>query len=702
MYIQKIVPLRVRMLQMPNGYDVISYRIEHIKTIENVPLTDGIEKIFFPEIPEKYINKYKIGIKTAPFVRIYRTIAPHSEVEKTLKSGKNRLSIFENPRLVKNSKEEICYSSNNDQNFMVDLRLSALHLITIAASAPLTGDEKQSPFKDKERKYRKNIVPKLKHKANKFIRKCLAVDDFFSDAMTYFNDPTDLHREEIINEVVKLDYIFDECEELDPDLPEGFADKTSALTKDKIAEILTVIETLKWQVGINSNIDNYMFRIPLDSRDLLWDSSNEKAVFLDVEERYIEKGLGKEYGCIVDEYTDVVCYPMPLMLNPHKTSIDPMSPFPGVFLFSDFLDYLADPKSYWTHKKNNFAIKTIYNAIIPANSHIYNELDELDTLEANKKKIREIFSDLITKKIKTFNKEFIEGFLDKRVEEYPVFISERLKNPDNYPGMLLYMFDPKKCRHKPEEVDPDPLSYGGQPDSEYCIFNLFNEGEECAYNILFDISYLIDYSDTLMTAREAEDKKLTVHKALQKIQSVDPKDNIASRLLAEIISRDKISKSILLNEWSTASAHKLFDDTKGEDNPQEIRAVKAFKIYRKTIKELMQAISIASSKNLSMDFNKDSNKLPSLYSMVNNYLLDTLWSYSRIPLNREFGKESVQREVHIIDYVRTQNERSRLTRNKFAHGEDIDSYEFMQFTTFCSKIERVSADIVKGIEKNHS
>jgi len=46
-YIQKIVPANVPMLQMPKDYDVISYRIEHVKTAQNPQHYLELEKVIF-------------------------------------------------------------------------------------------------------------------------------------------------------------------------------------------------------------------------------------------------------------------------------------------------------------------------------------------------------------------------------------------------------------------------------------------------------------------------------------------------------------------------------------------------------------------------------------------------------------------------------------------------------------------------------
>ncbi len=696
-YIQKIVPIDSSMLQVPLGYDVISYRIEHIRTANNPPPFGEFEKDCLYDVPEKYLNKYNDGAKIAPFIRIYRTIAPYSEVKKFSQKRTNMSLLFKDPQQIKGAKDEICYASFS--NTWTSFFSRSINLLPFFLEATSDLTKRSEQFKDEKREYRKVMAPKLKHGSNKFMRKCLAVDDFFDDAMKYLNDPSDFYRDEILKRAVSLDYIFEECKTLNTKLPEGFANETSGLTKLRIADILNAIEILKWQIGINKTINDGIFNKLFRTEDVLWKSNEKSPIFYEIEESYISKNIARNYIDSDEIKKDslgrtYVSLSTLLKINPHKT---PWNSSLECFDDTEASDKAMElsgrdrKKTYWTKEKmetRNFTKKM---------------LDNIDIVKFDPDKENDI--DILKKKIAVFNDEFINGFLNKNIDKYPAFISERLKDVDEYPGIILYMFDEKRRKHRPSEVPRDPLSYEFDICGKYCIFNHFSEDSldlfgEVSYPVhfFFDFAYLMDYSDTLVTAGEAERKGLTVYEALQKMQAIDPKDNIASRFLAELVS-EKINRNVLLNKWDELSGHKTFKDTEEKNDPAEAKAIAAFKLYRKTMEELTNTISSVSSLQSIVEFDKDPYKLPSFYDEVEIYLLNRIWGYSRISLNREFNRESIQQELPILDYIKNQNKEARITRNRFAHGINISESEFIQFMGFCNKIRRVAEDIIITVKK---
>lgn len=54
----------------------------------------------------------------------------------------------------------------------------------------------------------------LKNVSKKFVTKCYAIDDFLSDVMNDLADPTDLHRDSIVERAALLDSTFELCKNL--------------------------------------------------------------------------------------------------------------------------------------------------------------------------------------------------------------------------------------------------------------------------------------------------------------------------------------------------------------------------------------------------------------------------------------------------------------------------------------------------------
>ena len=684
-YFQKIIPAGLPVLQVPEGRDVISYRIEHIRTAKK-PLQSGqFERDYLYYVPEKYLYKYIDGLKIAPFVRIYRTTAPHYAVEEAVRSGADRISIFNNPRLVEGAVEEACYSTfaeewtdrSNPKFFMVGLSAHSSDFRERELS-------RERQFIKEKDEYISSTAPKLKHRTNKFIRKCLAVDDFLDDVMKYLTDPSNFYRKEILKKAVKLDCIFEECKGLDEKMPEGFSDRTSALTKRKVAELLSVVETLKWQVGINTVLDREILKRPFETENVLWSSNKSTSVFYEKEAGYVKKKIVRN---LIDSGRTVGLWGEPrksitaaFESNPHKK--------PRNFKVRYFWEAEAKneinpweniKRVYWTGKDSaaEKLIDRIYRILDLSSVPFWGE-------ELNR---------AIQAKAEAFNEQFIEGFLEENADRYPAFLSERLRNPDEYPGIIFYMFDEKRSRHLFERAPLDPLGFGDFVENR-CLFTIFDKDAYCTVPFVFDLVYLMDYSETLKAAGKAERKELSVLEWLMKIREADPKDSTASRFLAELAYAE-IGTEALLREWENLSGSK--NTEKEKPNTTEEAVVAVFEMHRKALTALTNVITTISLLDSSVSFKKDSGSLPSLYEEINAYLLDKILSYSRVPLNEEFGKESVQFEVDILDYVKIQNEKVDLLINKIEHGVDITSAEFVQIEDFCIRIKRVANKISNNL-----
>ncbi len=706
-YIQKVVPPNSPMLQVPHKYDVISFRIEYVKTAKNPTHSPHFENEYLRSVPQKYLEKYIDGLKVAPFLRVYRTIAPHNAVMEALNRGGSRDSLFKNSRQIKETEEEICYTSFAEE-FVYEEE------VEIDFSKLLDDDEpepKRSDFySDEKREYRKVIVPKLKHKSNKFIRKCLAIDDFFDDVTKYLMDPKSFHRKEIIERAVKLDYVFDECDGLDERLPEGFANKTSGWTKEKIAEILSVIEILKWQIGMITNIDDEVFSEPFNLERIM-ENSREYSMFereiapvFELEESYVEKEIMR--NCKLASLVDDKKYYLQeiFKLNPHKVERyaacakpDYCNRFAASIGLVDMLAYAKDiKKTIWTGKETE------------ATCFAEEMLKNIQTYKLNFKEEKDIH--ILRQKIKIFNEQFVEGFLMKNVDKYPKYIAEKIRSFEEYPGIFIHMFDKERIMPLEEfpiekiviyemgEIMEDEKPYQSIFDS----FSGYSGAVPAP--LLFDLNFLLDYSNMLVVSGEAERKGLTVGETLQRIQRIDREDNIAGRLLAALVS-ERINKSVILDMWNRLTSKKTFKDTEEKSNPSEARAIEAFKIYRRTLKTLTECINRAVEEEPIIQFDKNPEKLPSLYEEIEKYLLDRMLEYSRVPLNKVFGRDAVTQDppIDILSYISRLNNDARIIRNKIAHGMDINESEFEEFMLFCNKIERVADEtmkIIKMLEKN--
>jgi len=682
-YIQKIVPAEVPMLQMPKGYDVISYRIEHVKTAENPLHYNELEKEILDNeglyIPGKYLDKYIYGPRIEPFIRIYRTIAPHSEVEKYLKSGSDLLTLFKEKN-IDQIKEEPCYTSlETPWPFIIgpDPEIDFDFFL-------LDEEEYKKKQKEKEsskREFELTLAPKLKNISNKFIAKCLEIDDFFDDVKKYLEDPADFYREQIIQRAVMLDHAFELCESLVPELPDGFAEKTASLTKNKIIEILSVVEVLKWQVGIIKEIDDKIWSSNFYIKDVLW-NSGEFCMLCDNDCTCILKEVAarEENRRLVIQTNDEVPispdndlspdYNNLLQVNPHKHNFYYNKP--RVIRDGDYYSGYLEGKSikdYITGKaQNNLSVK-IYNLLMRG--------DEGPFI--------------------TFINEFLKGILLKNLEQYPSFLRERLMNVNTYPGNIfrLDLISENKIEEYIEYINETKFeTYGFDVDESMDSPILFNV--ESPDSLLFDIAYMADYSDLIILAGQLEKQGLSVYEALKKIMEFDPDDTIANRFLATFVSK-MVNNQILLNLWDKFSGKQIFEEA--EKDPTVSREVTAYDMERKTMKEVVNAINLYSLLDSSARFNKDSNTYIDLYSLVDIYLVKELYDYSKSPLKDEFIIDNVKEDLEIHKYIADKIDKAKKVRNKFAHDQDIEITEFLIFSDFCLKVKRVAEKVQERIRK---
>ena len=697
-YIQKIVPANVPMLQMPKDYDVISYRIEHVETAQNPQHYLELEKVIFKGadnflIPEKYLDKYIYGPRIEPFIRIHRTIAPHSEVEKYLKSGGNLLTLFKR-KDVDSMKEEPCYTSIEAPHpFVLEIGLFGLTDFTV--------NEKIQKERDNElkRNFERDLAPKLKNTSNKFIMKCLEIDEFFNDIRNYLDDPADFHREQIIKRAAMLDNVFELCRGLDPKLPDGFAAITSSLTKNKIVEILSVIEVLKWQVGIIKEIDEKVLDVCFYTKDILWNSkdssmlfSNDSAyIFKDVATREENKRLSihtNDHPDYLSPDTGIDSHFRDLIqANPHKHDYyRDDSYFIDDSYFFGFLEGKSIKNYITGNNQNNLAVE-IYNLLVKC----FDSSKELT--DESKKHILNSFINFIH--------FFLEGVILKNLERYPVFIRNRFENIDAYPGNMFRLDLISDGKYKDyinyiietefeiEDITSEAVSSWERPT----FFNI-----DCPGSLLFDLTYLADYSGLIIYAGELEEKGLSIYEALKKINEFDPNDMIASRFLAEFVSKE-INEQVITDLWDKASGKRMYEEGEKKDDPAEARAVEAFKIYRRTLRDLDEMIGLASKSDPTISMFKNNEDLPSLYDITKDYLLNKLLSFTTIPLNKAFARDASEKEMSIWEYIPLQNNAARITRNKFSHGVDIKEEELIQFVSFCNKIIGVTEEVKKNSKK---
>jgi len=701
-YIQKIVPADIPMLQIRKGYDVISCRIEYVKTAENPQHYSELEKKILNDvatncyIPEKYLEKYIYGTRIEPFIRIYRTIAPHSEVEKYLNSGGDLLTLFRK-KDIEEKIEEVCYASLKAPDIILDFfALGFIFDFDLDSTAEEYEKKQKAKASAYKREFELTLAPKLKNISNKFTTKCLEIDDFFDDIKKYLEDSADFHREDIMKRAIMLDHAFELCESLNPRLPDGFAEKTSSLSKNKILEILSVVEVLKWQVGIIKEVDDKIWNNKFYTKDVLWSSKGESLINSESEMGYITEGesvFGRDLGYMVKEvatreekrrvipegiYTEILddCissdFANLMQVNPHKDNYYSREPddqkIVGDFFFLSYIPNYKSIKDYFKGKEKE-----------PQHNRIFDLLTKRENLT------KEEHIELLRTFIR-LSKNILLKYLDK----YPSFLKELL-NMDNYPGEIFRLDLIKEENNK--EYD------------KYLIEEVFNkidpedaDSADSALIISFDATYFADYSDLMVYAGEIESKGLSIYEALNKIQDFDPDDTIASRFLAEFAYKE-INEETLSDLWNKFLGKKIYQESEKEEDPAEAMAIKAFKIYRKTLKQLVKMLDLISSVDPTITMFDKQGQLPGLADTVNKYLLDKVYQYSLVPLNKSFVRKANEENMDIWEYIPLQNEDARIIRNKFSHGVDISEQELNRFISFCNKIIDVAEETIKIIEK---
>ncbi len=675
-YIQKIVPADSPMLQLPKGYDVVSYRIEHIRTEEN-PLPLGkFELPYLSFAPSEYLKEYSSGLKTAPFVRIYRTIAKHAVLEKALQSGANRLQLFKNPMTLEGAYEEACYASFWDS--WVDPQIPEIFEIGLTGITFNYVEEsaiRLTKFRRDQDKCYKVLKKRNGHRSNKFIRKCLAMDDFLDEAENYFNDPTKFYREEILEKAATLDCIFGTY--LNEKLPEGFKDKTSGLSKLKIAEIISVVEILKWQVGINEDFEKEILKKPFDSKGVLWDWRKSKDIFYEKEVKYIRKqivrdfiDIGRKFDSWGDEKKNLRDA---FEENPHKSVRDL-----DVSYFTEMdadreIHILGDiRKNYGIEKQDKVSkfIAEILNII---------DFDGLSVFEG------EFLWETVEERARDFNKKFVGRFLMKNLEKFPEFLRERLTDTDNYPGTVIYMFDDIRNMHPFQNSPLNPIGFREYYEKK-CLFNIFREDKFCPVRLIFDLVYLMSYVNAIAGAGDAERQELTVSEGLEKMQKADPESDIASRFLAELVYRKLNPRNFPKLWWIKMKSAQR----KRKTSPyyrDEMAA--AFKLYRDTLMEVRRATTPVYTRSSQTN----PGKTLSLREEVNEGLLGKIVNCSVIPVNMEFGKEAVLFNIDIAKYVQLLNEDANQTWNKLISGASVTENELRRFRSFCQRIKNVAKKI---------
>ncbi len=677
-YVQRIVPADCPMLQLPKGYDVVSYRVEHVSTEEN-PLPIGkFELPYLPFAPGEYLKEYSSGLKTAPFVKIYRTIAKHAVVEKALQNGASKLQLFKNPAALKGAYEEVCYASFWDS--WVDPQIPEIFEIGLTGITFNYMEEsavRLAKFRRDQDRCRKILDKRKGHKVNKFIRKCLATDDFLSKAEDYFNDPADFYREEVFEAAETFDCIF--WRHLDEKLPEGFKDKTSGLTKLKIAEIISVVEVLKWQVGINEEFEKEILEKPFESEGVLWNSERNKDVFYEKEIKYIRKqivrdfiDLGRKSDSQGDEKKSLRDA---FEANPHKSGRDPDVSYFNETDAEREIRIFGDIRKNYGVKKNDEVSKFIREIL----SII--DFDDMSILEGD------FLWTFIEEWAREFNKKFVEGFLMKNLEKFPEFLKERLTDTDNYPGTVIYMFDDIRNTHPFQNSPLNPIGFREYYEIK-CLFNIFRKDNFCPIRLIFDLVYLITYAEAIKSAGESERRELTVSEGLEKMQEADPKSGIASRFLAELVYR-KINPRSLPKLWYFQM--KSAERKKKTSPHYRDETAHAFKLYRKALMEVRSATTPIYARNLQTN----SGKTLSLHEEVSEWLLGKMANCSLIPFNMEFGKEAALSNADIVKYVQLLNEDANQTWNKLISGAPVTDNELRRFSSFCLRIRNVAKRLNK-------
>ena len=742
MYIQKMVPPYFPMLYLNPNYDVISYRIEYIKTNEKAELSE--EEAEALGLSAKDAKKYRIGMKYEPFLRIYRTTAPHPSVEKFVKNGGDLLGAFKKPSLIQDAKEEICFSTifaaANEIYLDSGKKSISDGILFKRLLDEAIDDEDRRKFK-----IAKNSNKSIQTRS--FKRKCLAIDAFFEKEKAHLEDPQKYYGKEITNNSVKdLSRIFDECDHLDKYTPSGFAEATSIFDESMLIRILTVITFLKWQIGLAENLNDSILTKTFRTKNVLWseieltsfsffangiseaDFATEKETFQDAyndikksmkanphkNEHYEAEGSAKPPGIDIDAIMKQINALMirkdnPALMkedNPEPLKVEkkkffqikfkPAEDIGGIFPYYDDVLYMyynpvgaGTIKSYWGGKMLKRTKKILEDITIKD-----------DVLEGNKEKAISV----LFEKVKVFYKDFIEGILKKDIERYPPFIQDLLNDKEKYMGNLIYAFYDENGDIKDPltTIKAKDLKFNGYLEGtifedkvDYSfIFDFIVEGNarKNINEFIFNILYLSDYSDVIKLAYKSEQSKLSIYKSLQKIKALDPSDTIAERFLALFVDEWlERTRSEFIDKWDKFLGNSAFLSA----NTQEERVVEAFKIYHRTMQSIIRMLEKANEFDPIISFNNDPNRLPSLYKSVKDFILYKLRSYSLVPVNREFDRDAVNSNIDIIPYVMYENEKARLTRNKFAHGMDISKEEYLQFDNFCRRITRIADTLEK-------
>ena len=229
---------------------------------------------------------------------------------------------------------------------------------------------------------------------------------------------------------------------------------------------------------------------------------------------------------------------------------------------------------------------------------------------------------------------------------------------------------------------------------------MFYEGPEYngEFSLTFDVDYLIDYSDLICYANELEKEGLTIYDALYKIQAFDENDTIASRFLAEFVS-SAINTSELDRFWTQLSVKQTFEETNKAEDPAEARAVEAFKIYRNTLKELSKTIDLGAILEPLIKEDLNSGYIPDIDDDI-DILSKKLGSYSIVPFNKYFSRESIEQNYENLDnFLEDKAKEIKQIRNYFAHGEDITEEQFTTFKYFCEKFQKVAEETYETIKQ---
>lgn len=737
MYVQKIVPPYFPMLYLKQNYDVISYRIEYVKTNKKAKLSKAEAEAL--GLSDRDAKKYKIGLKYEPFLRIYRTVAPHESVEKFLKNGGNLLDAFKKPSLVQDTEEEVCFSTTFSvaAGHPADSQKRLDGEVIFSGYSDAIDDEDRKKFRIAAHSSKNNSI-------QSFEVKCLAIDEFFRKVKPLLEDPQRCYDDKISNDAIKdLSRVFNECSQLDIYSPDGFAEATSAFGENLLVQILIVVKFLKWQVGLAKNLNDSILAKPFRTKNILWyedeiisygyytgkysepDFITEKYIFEEYDDGTLYKDIkklmrsnpheekyykvGKKESCNPEFKYGIVmfgeeeCPPKAKKKKYFQIRFEPVTS-PDIccmFAFNgDILCMYSDPinkgtvKSYWTGR------------FLDRTKKILNDITVKDAIVNDEDK----FIPTLRVKVEAFYKDFIEDILKKDIEQYPPFIQDLLKNKENYIRSFIYAYydDNGNIKSTPSMFDVEDLDLNGYLEGTPCevpdywfIFDFIIKDSakktvpnalEITPEFVFSIIYLADYSDTIKLAYQLEQNKSSVYKALQRIKALDPSDTIAERFLARFVSEElEKTGSKFVDKWDKF----LGEETFSSINTQEGRAIEAFKLYRRTMQSIVGMLEKANKFNPILSFNNDPNRLPSLYKSVKDFILNKLYSESLLPVNREFGRDAVRSNTDIINYVLGENEKARLTRNKFAHGMDINKDEYLQFDNFCRRITRIADALEK-------